>query len=144
MKVYAFALASLFLTSCTTTSYWERADADRVAKLEAISEQARQTGGTSSDSPTCEADKCNYMWEAAQVWVSNNSAYKIQIATSAIISTYNSTRGSTDLAFKVTKEPIGSGKYKISMFARCDNILGCAVNPDQAVQNFNRHINSIK
>ena len=135
--------ATLLLNGCAG-NYRERAEADRIAKVEALSEQARQSGGVSSESPVCESEKCNYMWEAAQVWVSNNSRYKIQLATSALISTYNSTNQSTDLAFRVTKEPIGGGKYKIVMMANCDNWIGCMPKPQEAIQQFNRHLNSLK
>ena len=62
--------------------------------------------------PVCNGEKdCAAKWEVAQLWVSQNAGYKIQTSTNVIIETYNSR--DSGLAANITKEPLGSGKYKI-------------------------------
>lgn len=132
MKI-AIALALLALSGCATNG--------GMSNVDRLSLQAR----VRDTIPTCSSDKeCLNKWEAAQFWVSNNSGYKIQTATSAIIETYNATGGSVALAMKVLKEPLGNGQYRMVMSARCDNMFGCQVEPLQAIQNFNDYVNTIK
>ena len=89
--------------------------------------------------PTCEnADDCKAKWEAAQLWVVHNAAYKIQTATDVLIETYNST--DTGIAVRVTKEPLGGGRYQILVTVGCGNPFGCAGNTWDLAINFNRTV----
>lgn len=91
--------------------------------------------------PTCsgEAD-CSAKWDAAQLWVVKNSGYKIQTATNVLIETYGSVGSSTDLAVRVTKEPLGGGAYKFVVYVYCGNIFGCFPDPWDTALAFNREI----
>lgn len=95
--------------------------------------------------PTCsgEAD-CKAKWEAAQLWVVHNAGFKIQTATDVLIETYNPTGGSPSLAARVTKEPLGGGKYQIVVFVWCDNVFGCVPDSWQAALAFNRVVGAAR
>lgn len=95
--------------------------------------------------PVCVGEKdCNAKWDAAQYWVSRNSDYKIQTSTNIVVETYNShDRG---IAAKVTKEPMGSGKYRIIVEIWCDKMksldYGCTQDPLDARLNFNQKVSA--
>jgi hypothetical protein len=84
---------------------------------------------------------CKEKWSAAQVWVAQNCGMKIQIATDSIIETYNPVpRGTTNLAARVIKEPLGGGKYRIVVTTWCDNMFGCHPDTWDAAINFNEYV----
>lgn len=95
--------------------------------------------------PTCDGDAdCKAKWEAAQLWVVHNLAFKIQTATDVLIETYNGTDNSdTRLAGRVTKEPLGGGRYKFVVYVGCRNPFGCGPNPWAAAQHFNDTLNAV-
>jgi len=79
--------------------------------------------------PICTNEKdCTDKWDAAQLWVVHHADFKIQTATNVLIETYNATNGTTSLAVRVTKEPVGGGQYKFLVNVWCDNIFGCIPN----------------
>jgi hypothetical protein len=89
--------------------------------------------------PTCSGDAdCKAKWEAAQLWVVHNAGFKIQTATDVLIETYNATGGSPSIAARVTKEPLGGGRYRLVVFVTCDNMFGCVPDSWQAALNFNQ------
>lgn len=93
--------------------------------------------------PTCEGEAdCKTKWEAAQLWVVHNAGYKIQTATSVLIETYNPSQYSSSLAARVTKEPLGGGKYKIVIFVWCNNSYGCRPNGWDAAIDFNEKVSA--
>jgi hypothetical protein len=93
--------------------------------------------------PTCAgAEDCNAKWEAAQLWVVHNAAFKIQTQSNVLIETYNATGGTTNIAVRVTKEPIGGGKYQFLVRVWCDNIFGCQPNSWDAALDFNQKISA--
>jgi hypothetical protein len=109
--------------------------AERQSQREAM--QAEYTNSI----PTCEgADDCKAKWDAAQLWVVKNAGYKIQTATDVVIETYNPTESGVELAARVTKEPLGGGKYKILVRLWCNNIFGCSPNAHQAALAFNKAV----
>lgn len=76
--------------------------------------------------PKCQgAQHCLAMWQRAQTWVANNSRYKIQIATDAVIQTYSPTRNNIELAYSITRELTGPDSYSYTTRAGCDNVFGC-------------------
>lgn len=88
--------------------------------------------------PTCEGEAdCKAKWEAAQLWVVHNAGFKIQTATDVLIETYNPGPSDAKVAARVTKEPLGGGKYKLVVFVWCNNIFGCVPNGWDAAINFN-------
>lgn len=94
--------------------------------------------------PICNDEKdCAAKWEAAQLWIIHNAGYKLQTTTSVLLETYNATGSSTSLAVRVTKEPLGGGKYKILVRTWCDNFLGCAPDSWGAALDFNQKISAV-
>lgn len=122
----AAVAVSVALSSCAAQMQQIAADdAARRAQIE-------------STRPTCEGEKdCGAKWEAAQLWVVKHADMKLQTTTSVLIETYNSTGG---LAMSVTKEPQGSGKYRIVAHATCQTVFVCSTQPIDAVLAFNRYV----
>lgn len=91
--------------------------------------------------PVCNGPvDCQAKWDAAQLWVVQNAGVKIQTATSVVIETYNSPDSSPRLAVRVTKEPLGGGRYRIVVVTGCANIFGCQPNHIDAALDFNRQV----
>ena len=84
-----------------------------------------------------EGPDCKAKWEAAQLWVIHHAAFKIQVANDVLIETYNATDGDPKLAARVTKEPIGGGKYRILIVLNCANIFGCVPDAESMAIAFN-------
>ncbi|GAB7228177.1 hypothetical protein VrSk94_18620 [Vibrio rotiferianus] len=84
--------------------------------------------------------ECSLMWERATYFVSHNAGYKIQIHNNTLIETYNSVDSSVKLAFKVSKEPLGDGKYRIWTKAWCANIISCHPNELETIAKAKRYI----
>ena len=80
----------------------------------------------------CEGEEqCSLMWERATYFVNANAGFKLQVHNDTIIQTYNPSEHSPRLAFSISKEPLGGGKYQIWTKAWCANMFGC--NPDTNV-----------
>lgn len=95
--------------------------------------------------PVCDGEKdCAAKWEAAQLFVVNNAGYKLQTATSVIIETFTPPQPSPLIAMRVTKEPLGGGKYRILGAVICSNggLIGvpCQRPPLEVLLDFNRQV----
>lgn len=91
----------------------------------------------------CEGEQqCREMWERAMFFVSNYAAYKIQIANDSLIQTYNPEQYSPRLAYKVSKEPLGGGRYQIWTNAYCANAFGCSPTWQEGVARAKTYIRS--
>jgi hypothetical protein len=94
--------------------------------------------------PKCFNDReCERKWAAAQAWIVKRAAYKIQVATSSLIETYNPPSGSTGIAARVVKEPISDNGYQFIVSVWCGNIFGCRPDSWDAAIDFNRTINAV-
>lgn len=94
--------------------------------------------------PTCkEGYDCKAKWDAAQLWIVKHSGYKLQIVTDVLLETYNATNYSTNIAVRVTKEPLGSGTYRLLVVVTCDNLFGCTPNAWEAALDFNHSIAAV-
>ncbi|MGR8932594.1 MAG: hypothetical protein ACU836_18380 [Gammaproteobacteria bacterium] len=94
--------------------------------------------------PICSGtDDCNAKWEAAQLWVVHNAGWKIQTQSNVLIETYNADHGSTNIAVRVTKEPLGGGRYTLLVKVWCDNLIRCYPDTLDAAINFNHAINAV-
>lgn len=123
---YAFAFTVLALTGCA-------------ASPEQLALQAEYERTV----PTCSNEtQCRVMWEAAQIWVVNNAGYRIQTATDVIIETYGPLGTSTDLAARITKEPIGQNNYRFPIVLGCANLFGCFPNALQSAVAFNTAVSN--
>lgn len=122
-------LPGLLLAGCVGLPTQQQIDYDRIA------EESR---------PQCvgEAD-CRAKWEAAQIWLTRHSGFKIQVATDVLIETYNPTGYSPNLAMRITKEPQGGGRYLLRLEAWCANVFGCSTDPRAAVLQFNGAIQKV-
>lgn len=127
-QVVMFATLALFaaLGGCATMSPQQTA---------AMQSQAQATIPHCSDQRQCEGE-----WAAARDWVTSNCAMKIQTITDSYISTYNATNGEPGLACDVTKEPVPSGGYAITIAVNCDNIFGCVPDRWSAILAFNKAV----
>lgn len=126
MKKLIGVIGLVLVGGCATTP-----DPQRLA----MQEQINQT------IPTCSGvEECNAKWEAAQLWVVHNSAYKIQTATNVLIETYNPSQHSPSLAARVTKEPQGAGKYRLLVALWCDNMFGCVPDAYAKALEFNKAV----
>lgn len=91
--------------------------------------------------PVCDGEAdCKAKWEAAQLWVVHNAGFKVQTATDVLIETYNPGPSDATIATRVTKEPLGGGRYKLVVYVWCNNIFGCVPNAWDAAINFNSKI----
>ena|SRR5690554_1134854 len=89
----------------------------------------------------CEGEEqCKTMWERATFFVSSNAGFKIQIHNDTVIQTYNPMPNSPKLAFSISREPLGSGRYQIWTKAWCDNMFGCHPNHFEAIARAKRYI----
>ena len=84
--------------------------------------------------------QCDYYWQRAQAWVAQNSRYRVQSATDAVVSTYSPARGSTDYGFTVIREPRADGSARIVINMRCGNMFGCTQQPEEVAANFKRYV----
>lgn len=72
-------------------------------------------------------DQCDVYWARTQVWIAQNSRYKIQFATNAVIQTFTSEQHSADNHFMATREPLLNGNERIVLATGCGNIFGCSM-----------------
>ena len=92
----------------------------------AVNQGAQQAAADANAPVLCyNADHCSRTWQAAQVWVAKNSAYKMRVVTDSIIQTEGPIGYDPGLAFQVTKEPAREGAYEIAVAASCANLFGC-------------------
>lgn len=77
--------------------------------------------------------ECKTIWERATYFVNANAGFKLQIHNDTIIETYNPSANSPRLAFSITREPLGNGKYQIWTKAWCANMFGCQPNQYEAM-----------
>ncbi|HKN65977.1 MAG TPA: hypothetical protein VJW73_06850, partial [Gemmatimonadaceae bacterium] len=83
---------------------------------------------------------CKGDWERAQLWIVKHSKWKIQTATDVLVETYNPSEYDPSFGFTATKEPLGNGRYKISLNAKCANFLGCDPREADVVAAFNHYV----
>jgi len=118
---------ALFLQSCATSP-------ERLAQMDEFNRTI----------PTCSTEQdCLVKWQAAQVWVTRNSGYRVQIANDVLIQTYGPSGESMALAMSVVKEPTGGSGYRIIVSTSCANIFGCRPNAWESALQFNREISAI-
>lgn len=86
------------------------------------------------------AEQCTAYWRRAQVWIAQNSRMKIQIATDAIIETYNVTNYLPVYSYRVTRESKGGGAESIVINGQCGNQFGCHQAWATIAGSFNRYV----
>jgi len=89
----------------------------------------------------CAGDsQCKLYWDRANFYVNSNSRYKIQTANDNLIQTFSPTGGSTNLGYNISREPLGSGKYRIWIKTWCDNMFGCYPDQREEVAKFKMYV----
>lgn len=121
-RITAFAIA-LMLAGCATR------------QIDPQSQREMQTPLVCKN-----AVQCDTWWKLAQVWVTQNSGYRIQTVTDSIIVTFGPIHSEMELAFTVTKSPRSDGSSEIVVRASCGNIFGCRPDAVDAVVAFNRYL----
>lgn len=86
------------------------------------------------------AQQCAVWWRRTQVWIASNSRMKIQIATDAIIETYNAVDYAPVFAYRATREPRTDGGERIVLSMSCGNPLGCHENSVAIRARFNAYV----
>lgn len=78
----------------------------------------------------CDGARCDALWSRSQVWLANNSQYRIQLVNDNIIQTFGPIDGVGAIAYTVTKEKQTDGKTKIVVRGRCyQTVYGCMIDP---------------
>ncbi len=84
--------------------------------------------------------QCEIYWQRAQAWVANNSAYRLQTVTDAVIETERPAWARSDLAFRVTRVPDDKDGARIFVLAACGNAFGCNPPSSDAVTAFKQFV----
>lgn len=86
-------------------------------------------------------EQCDLYWQKAQIWVTENSHYRIQMANDTIIQTFGPANSSPYLAYIITKHPDAlSGGSRIKISGGCANIFGCNPPLINAALSFKRYV----
>lgn len=88
---------------------------------------------------TCDTN-CATAWERTQLWIAKHSRWKIQTATDVLIQTYNPPEHNPSYGITATKEPIGGGRYTITLALRCANFIRCDPREADVVAAFNHYV----
>lgn len=89
----------------------------------------------------CHGDEqCNLYWRRAQVWIANNSSYRIQSVTDTVITTHGPTSGSVERAYQIVRMPMENGQEQITIASGCGNIYGCNAHADSMAASFKRFV----
>jgi hypothetical protein len=80
------------------------------------------------------AEECSVMWKRAQLWVAQNSRYKIQSATDVVITTYGPIGVDAYFAHQVLREPVIKETEQIKLVLRCPNLFGCGSRAEETAR----------
>lgn len=80
--------------------------------------------------------QCDAMWSRAQLFVTQKSAYKVQMVSDSIIQTFGPLARDPGLAYLVTRETSSDGNGIITVRPRCANMFGCVPSISRGAQDF--------
>lgn len=86
------------------------------------------------------AAECTLAWRSAQVWIAENSYWKIQVATDAVIQTYNGDPYTVMRRYTLTRIPIGGDREEIRIASSCANRFRCHEDEAAAHASFKRQV----
>ncbi len=131
-EIFMLAFTMLALTGCAPGYNDPNPEGDPALKSEVLSPLY------------CDGDEqCKEYWQKSQLWISQNSAWRIQTVTDTIISTYPPLDPYPwRTAYQVTKEPLGKGKYQIKITPYCQSVFfpKCSPKIFPAVFGFKRYV----
>lgn len=84
--------------------------------------------------------ECKLYWQRALFYVNRVSVFKVQTVTENLIQTYSPTSGTTDVAYNVSREPLGYGANRIWVKVWCDNIFGCHPSIQNEIARFKTYV----
>lgn len=85
-------------------------------------------------------EQCALWWRRAQLWISRNSGYKLQVISDTVLETYGARPGSTSWAFGATREPLGDGREQIELSPSCGSTPQCTQNALTLRADFSRYV----
>ena len=84
--------------------------------------------------------QCQTAWRRAQLWLVDNSHWKIQIATEVVIETYNGDPYTPFRHYVLTREPLGGDRERIKIASGCPNTYGCSTDEIADAARFKRYV----
>lgn len=85
--------------------------------------------------------QCDFAWQRAQVWVNENSSFRIQLANDVTIQTYGPGIDSIALAYTIVRENSANGSAEFRMTAGCSaQFGGCNTKPGDAINAFHSYM----
>lgn len=106
-----------------------------VAAAAALAGCVTRYGSPGPDAPTASAptcagkEECEIKWSRALQWINANSYWRTRMVNDMVIETFPSVgNGNAFPAFRVTRVPLGEGRYQLQIESGCGNIFGCAPN----------------
>jgi hypothetical protein len=89
----------------------------------------------------CEGQEdCEVKWGRAIQFTLDNSYYRIQQQTDALIQTAGPLPNYPNLVMVISKIPLGGGQYRFDLRGGCDNMFGCVPTLIQAKAYFVRTV----
>jgi hypothetical protein len=94
--------------------------------------------------PTCQGkEDCELRWTRAVQWINANSRLSIRMMNDTVIETHAGFGDASALTgFRVTRVPLGDGKYQLQIDAACANVFICVPPPNDAALRLMTYINS--
>lgn len=81
--------------------------------------------------------QCDLYWKRAQIWIAQNSRYRVQSVTDTVLTTHGpSSNMSAALAFQIIKIPAAGGSAQITIDANCYLPDQCRPHPIEAIAAF--------
>lgn len=91
----------------------------------------------------CEGQEaCAKLWRRAQVWVAQNAGYKIQVATDAVVETYNASTYSSGWAMKLVRIPRDGNKEELELTLSCGQVPLCGAPEERMMLRFKRELSN--
>lgn len=129
LRLAAAAFVALTLAACVAPPPLIVADVD-AADIVELDHPLECTGKAA----------CDDLWRRAQIWVLNNSGYKIQVATEVVIETYNPGLSSTTFAIRLTRELQPDGTERMEIMADCGKYPMCHETRPKLTARFRREL----
>lgn len=93
--------------------------------------------------PTCEAGReCDVKWQAAERWIEHRAKRRVAEKTDQMMRTNLDFSPGNYLSVRVERKSIAPGEYRIEATMYCAKKVGCDPSPWEALQDFNRSVNS--
>ena len=90
---------------------------------------------------TCQGPgQCAEYWKRAQVWIAQNSRMKIQLATDAVIETFDPPNYPAVRGYRITRTPMADGIERISIASACNSEWTCATDEYLDAVKFKRFV----